>query len=161
MKNARPLLVILISIIVGAAAVAVAARWVATQASISTTQVVVASRDLEVGTRLAADMVKTVEWPAGTSLKDPVTVPDKVYERVVNAQVLRGEPIVEAKLAPRGEKGGLSAVLEQGTRAITVKVNEIVGVAGFALPGNYVDVMVNAADDRNLSVSKIVLERIL
>lgn len=161
MKNARPLVVILVSIIVGAAAVAVAARWVATQASIATTQVVVAARDLDVGTRLRPDMVQVVEWPANAALKEPFTSVDKVQERVINTQVLRGEPIVAGKLAAPGEKGGLSAVLEQGTRAITVKVNEIVGVAGFALPGNYVDVMVNTPDESNRAVSKIVLQRIL
>lgn len=161
MKNARPLLVILISIVVGAAAVMIAAQWVTRQASIATTKVVVAARDLEVGTRLRADMLQVVDWPAGASLKEPFAAPEKLNERVINAQVLRGEPIVAAKLAPPGEKGGLSAVLGQGNRAITVKVNEIVGVAGFALPGNYVDVMVNASDDANLPVSKIVLERIL
>jgi pilus assembly protein CpaB len=74
--------------------------------------------------------------------------------------VLRGEPILAARLAPEGEKGGLSAVLETGKRAITVKVNEIVGVAGFALPGNYVDVMVNTPDENGRQLSKIVLERI-
>lgn len=161
MKNARPLLAILISIVVGAVAVMVAAQWVARQASIATTKVVVAARDLEVGTRLRADMLQLVDWPAGASLKEPFSAPEKIYERVINTQVLRGEPIVAAKLAPPGEKGGLSAVLGQGNRAITVKVNEIVGVAGFALPGNYVDVMVNTPDDANHPVSKIVLERIL
>ena len=161
MKNARPLLVILVSLIVGAAAVAVAARWVATQASIATTQVVVAARDLEVGTRLGPDMVQVVDWPAGVALKEPFASADKVKDRVINTQVLRGEPIVAGKLAAPGEKGGLSAVLEQGTRAITVRVNEIVGVAGFALPGNYVDVMVNTPDESNRPVSKIVLQRIL
>lgn len=161
MKNARPLLAILISIVVGAAAVMVAAQWVARQASIATTKVVVAARDLEVGTRLRADMLQLVDWPAGASLKEPFSAPEKIHERVINTQVLRGEPIVAARLAPPGEKGGLSAVLGQGNRAITVKVNEIVGVAGFALPGNYVDVMVNTPDDANRPVSKIVLERIL
>ena len=161
MKNARPLLAILVSIVVGAVAVMVAAQWVARQASIATTKVVVAARDLEVGTRLRADMLQLVDWPAGASLKEPFSAPEKIYERVINTQVLRGEPIVAARLAPPGEKGGLSAVLGQGNRAITVKVNEIVGVAGFALPGNYVDVMVNTPDDANRPVSKIVLERIL
>lgn len=161
MKNARPLLALLISIVVGAVAVMVAAQWVARQASIATTKVVVAARDLEVGTRLRADMLQLVDWPAGASLKEPFSASEKIYERVINTQVLRGEPIVAAKLAPPGEKGGLSAVLGQGNRAITVKVNEIVGVAGFALPGNYVDVMVNTSDDANRPVSKIVLERIL
>jgi len=161
MKNARPWVVILVSIVIGAAAVAVAARWVAHQANIATTQVVVAARDLDVGTRLRPDMVQVVEWPAGTPLNEPFTDTGKVVDRVINAQVLRGEPIVAAKLAAPGASGGLSAVLGEGRRAITVRVNEIVGVAGFALPGNYVDVMVNTPDESNKPVSKIVLERIL
>lgn len=161
MKNARPWLIMLISILVGAAAVVVAARWVTQQASIATRKVAVATRDLEVGTRLRPDMVQLVDWPAGAPLKDPFGQVEPLYDRVINTQVLRGEPILAARLAPPGEKGGLSAVLEEGKRAITVKVNEIVGVAGFALPGNYVDVMVNTPDDANRPVSKIVLERIL
>jgi pilus assembly protein CpaB len=74
--------------------------------------------------------------------------------------MLRGEPLLLSKLAPMGEKGGLSSVLAPGQRAVTVKVNEIMGVAGFALPGNYVDVMVNTPDGENQPVSKIVIERI-
>jgi pilus assembly protein CpaB len=73
---------------------------------------------------------------------------------------LRGEPLLQSKLAAVGEKGGLSSVLEPGQRAVTVKVNEIMGVAGFALPGNFVDVMVNTPDSQNQPVSKIVIERI-
>ncbi|HET8746394.1 MAG TPA: Flp pilus assembly protein CpaB [Ramlibacter sp.] len=161
MKNARPWLIILTSVVVGAAAVVLAARWVAQQASVATQKVVVAVRDLDVGTRLRPDMLQVVDWPSGAPLKEPYAETDKVVDRVLNTQVLRGEPIVASRLAAPGEKGGLSAVLEEGRRAITVKVNEIVGVAGFALPGNYVDVMVNTADDANKAVSKIVLERIL
>jgi pilus assembly protein CpaB len=74
--------------------------------------------------------------------------------------VLRGEPLLQSKLAAEGEKGGLSSVLAPGQRAVTVKVNEIMGVAGFALPGNFVDVMVNMPDGENQPVSKIVIERI-
>lgn len=161
MKNARPLLVILISIIVGAAAVALAAKWVSNRGKVATTGVVVAAQDIEVGTRLTSKMLQVVEWPTTAPLKDSFNSPDKLADRVVNTQVLRGEPVVASKLAPPGEKGGLSAVLEDGKRAVTVKVNEIVGVAGFALPGNYVDVMVNTPDESNNAVSKIVLERIL
>ena len=155
------MLVILISVVLGAAAVAVAGRWVVRQAHVATARVVVASRDLDVGTRLRVDMLEVVDWPAGLRLNESFADPRNLSDRVVNTQVLRGEPIVAAKLAPLGALGGLSAVLDAGQRAITVKVNEIVGVAGFALPGNYVDVMVNAPDDADRPVSKIVLERIL
>jgi pilus assembly protein CpaB len=74
--------------------------------------------------------------------------------------ILRGEPILASKLAAIGQQGGLSSVLKEGKRAVTVKVNEVVGVAGFALPGNYVDVMAYLPDRDNDPVSKIVLERI-
>jgi pilus assembly protein CpaB len=161
MRNSRALVVILSSVIVGAAAVAVASHWVVRQAHFATVKVVVAGRDLEVGTRLRADMLDIVDWPAGLQIKESFADPRVVSDRVINAPVLRGEPILAAKLAPIGELGGLSAVLDEGQRAITVKVNEVVGVAGFALPGNYVDVMVNAPDEAERPVSKIVLERIL
>ncbi|HBA08267.1 MAG TPA: Flp pilus assembly protein CpaB, partial [Methylotenera mobilis] len=81
--------------------------------------------------------------------------------------LLRGEPVLESKLAPVGATGGLSAVIGQGNRAMTVRVNDVVGVAGFALPGNYVDIVVNTEDETvkaenvNKSISKIVLEHIM
>jgi pilus assembly protein CpaB len=79
---------------------------------------------------------------------------------VLKTSVLRDEPLSEAKLAPAGTLGGLSALIAEGKRAITVRVNDVVGVAGFALPGNFVDIIVNTqSNDR--AISKIVLERIL
>jgi pilus assembly protein CpaB len=86
---------------------------------------------------------------------------------VTKAAIQRGEPVSEARLAPVGSRAGLSAVIAGGKRAMTVKVNEVVGVAGFALPGNYVDIMVSTqnegaqANNKDLQISKIVLERIL
>jgi pilus assembly protein CpaB len=92
----------------------------------------------------------------------------QVQDRVVKVGVLRGEPLLERKLAPVGTLGGLSAVIAEGKRAMTVRVNDVVGVAGFALPGNYVDVMVNAQQDKQKDkgeegkqISKTVLERVL
>jgi pilus assembly protein CpaB len=79
----------------------------------------------------------------------------------------RGEPVLEARLAQSGAAGGLSALVAQGRRAMTVRVNDVVGVAGFALPGNYVDILVSTQDARHAggdgagSISKLVLERIL
>jgi pilus assembly protein CpaB len=101
-----------------------------------------------------------VSWPKAALIQDPLTSLDQAQDRVIQTAVWRGEPLLMNKLAPIGEKGGLSSVLAQGQRAITVKVNEIVGVAGFALPGNYVDVMVNTQDTQSQPVSKIVIERI-
>jgi len=105
--------------------------------------------------------------PMGTLPSGAFAEAAKLDGRVVLVSIQRGEPLTEARLAPVGTKGGLSAVVPEGKRAMTVRVNDVVGVAGFALPGTYVDVMVNTQDeraqrgDRNHSISKIVLERIL
>lgn len=160
MRNLRPFGVLMIALILGLAAAGYAAKWLQEQNEGSTQQVLVAARDLQMGTRLMPDMMTTLAWPKAASLKDPLIRMDQAVGRVIRIPVLRGEPFLMNKLAPIGDKGGLSSVLSEGQRAVTVKVNEIVGVAGFALPGNYVDVMVNTPDQMNQPVSKIVLERI-
>lgn len=174
MRNTRALLMIVISIALALAAVLLASRWVMRQTTVATTRVVVASKDVDLGTKLTPDMLRLRDWPAGSVpqgsfddvnalLKDPQTQ----NPRVVRVTLQTGEPILESKLAPVGTQGGLSAVISQGKRAITVRVNDVIGVAGFALPGNYVDILVNTEDEaaraqgQERTVSKIVLERIL
>lgn len=161
MKSARPYMMITFSILAGIAAVVLGARWLASQASMSTQEVVVAARDIDLGSSLNASMLQVVRWPASSIPAGTIGNIEVLDTRVVRTSVLRGEPLVEGKLAPVGTKGGLSAVIGSGQRAITVKVNEVIGVAGFALPGNYVDVMVNVRDEKDKQISKIVLERIL
>jgi pilus assembly protein CpaB len=151
---------LVLAIGMGMAAVAMAAVWLNSRASLLTTHVVVAREDVQIGTRLQPAMLELVDWPSASPLKNPLTSIEQATDRVVNMPLIKGEPISTAKLAAKGETGGLSAVLREGRRAVTVKVNEIVGVAGFALPGNYVDVMVNTPDSQNNLVSKIVIERI-
>ena len=151
---------LVLAIGMGMAAVAMAAVWLNSRASLLTTHVVVAREDVQIGTRLQPGMLELVDWPSASPLKNPLTSIEQASDRVVNMPLVKGEPISTAKLAAKGETGGLSAVLREGRRAVTVKVNEIVGVAGFALPGNYVDVMVNTPDSQNNLVSKIVIERI-
>lgn len=160
MRNIRPAVMLVLAIGMGMAAVAMAAVWLNSRASLLTTHVVVAREDVQIGTRLQPGMLELVDWPSASPLKNPLTSIEQATDRVVNMPLVKGEPISTAKLAAKGETGGLSAVLREGRRAVTVKVNEIVGVAGFALPGNYVDVMVNTPDSQNNLVSKIVIERI-
>jgi len=160
MKNIRPLVFMVLALLLGLAAAAYAANWLQKQGSEATVAVLVAKRDLPMGTRLQPDMLETVRWPKAALIQDPLSTWEQAQDRVIQMTVLRGEPLMMSKLAPVGEKGGLSSVLSPGQRAITVKVNEIVGVAGFALPGNFVDVMVNTADEKEQPISKIVIERI-
>jgi len=152
---------IVLSLLAGVAAVGFGARWLGEQASVATSGVVVASRDIELGSVLNASMLQVATWPSGSMPSGAINDVKALESRVVKTTVMRGEPVLETKLAPVGTKGGLSAVISAGKRAITVRVNEVVGVAGFALPGNYVDVMVNTQDEKDKPISKIVLEKIL
>ena len=162
MKNLRPLVMILLSLAIGLAAMTVAARWLRDRSVQQTRTVLIALHDLSAGTRLDRSMFEVVQWPrdAAQALAPALSRPEDAEGRVITSPLLRGEPLLQTRLAAEGEMGGLSALLQEGRRAVTVKVNEIVGVAGFALPGNFVDVMVHTTDPQNQPISRIVLERI-
>jgi pilus assembly protein CpaB len=169
MKNKRAIVMMAIAILFGLAAVVLASRWLLKQPSGNAGRIVVAASDVNLGQRLTPDMLKLADWPVDSLPKGAYDDPQKVTGRVLKSSVLRGEPVSDAKLAPAGTLGGLSALITEGKRAITVRVNDVIGVAGFALPGNYVDIIVSTqkeqpASDRSgapQSISKIVLERIL
>lgn len=165
MKSRRALIMLLVSVVAGVAAVLLAARWLGEQAASASTRVVVATRDLDLGQPLQASMLQEIAWPAGSEPVGAFSDAKTLEGRVVRTSVFKGEPVLEPKLAPVGTKGGLDSVIKEGHRAITVKVNEVVGVAGFLVPGSYVDLLVNIQEDRSGgasgTISKIVLERIL
>jgi pilus assembly protein CpaB len=160
MKGARALIMLVLALVAGVGAVVLASRWLNEHNASTTTQVAVAARDLNLGTALETNQITLVSWPAHAVPKGAFRDKASLQGRVTSTGLQAGEPVLEARLAPIGTKGGLSALISEGKRAITVRVNEVVGVAGFALPGNYVDVMVNT-DDEGRPISKIVLERIL
>ena len=170
MKNKRALVMLAVAVLFGVAAVALAWKWLQGQVSANSNRVVVATTDVNRGQRLQREMLTMVERPTKDVPKDAFTDPMALTERVLKSNLSKGEVVSEAKLAPAGTMGGLSALISEGKRAITVRVNDVIGVAGLALPGNYVDVIVHTERDPaagehaqrgTLSVSKIVLERIL
>ncbi len=167
MRNTRALIMMVAAVIAGLGAVVIGARWLSQQATSSANKLVVAGSDIDLGSRLTPAMLKAVEWPAGSMPKGAFANPADLDSRVLRTSVLSGEPVLESKLAPMGSKGGLSAVVAEGKRAMTVRVNDVVGVAGFALPGNYVDIIVNTQEEgakganKDQTISKIVLEHIL
>jgi len=167
MRNTRALIMMVAAVIAGLGAVIIGARWLSQQATSSANKLVVAGSDIDLGSRLTPAMLKAVEWPAGSMPKGAFANPADLDSRVLRTSVLSGEPVLESKLAPMGSKGGLSAVVAEGKRAMTVRVNDVVGVAGFALPGNYVDIIVNTQEEgaqgqnKDQTISKIVLEHIL
>ncbi len=169
MKNIRGLVMMGVALLLAVAAVLVAARWINARASGATNKVAVAQVDIALGSRVLPETVRMVDWPSNAIPPGAFNDPKALESRVSRTTIQRGEPIMESKLAPPGTQGGLSAVVSPGKRAMTVRVNDVVGVAGFAMPGNFVDVLVNTQGekpkngntDKDPSISKIVLEHIL
>jgi pilus assembly protein CpaB len=110
---------------------------------------IIAARPLSLGTVLADADVKSIEW-TGTAL--PVgyaTSKADVIGRGVMSPLAENEPILDGKLAPRGAGGGLPVIIDTGKRALTMRVNDVSGVAGFVTPNTRVDVLLTIADKVN------------
>ncbi|NIA00044.1 Flp pilus assembly protein CpaB [Massilia sp. CCM 8734] len=166
MKNLKALGLIAFALLIGLVAAVYAAGWVSRQGGVTVNKVVVAAVDIDPGSKINAEMLSQLDWPAGATPPAAFKSAAELQDRIARVSILRGEPLLDGKLAPLGTKGGLSAVIAEGKRAMTVRVNDVVGVAGFALPGNYVDVMVNAQQEKSgaeegKQISKTVLERVL
>ena len=121
--------------------------------------VVVATRAVAMGTLLTADDVRVVNFPAATPLKGVFADTGEVLKRGLLASVVENEPITATKLAPLEAGGGLPPQIHPGMRAISVKVNEVIGVAGFVQPGARVDVVVTLRQQSD-STSRIVVSNV-
>jgi pilus assembly protein CpaB len=105
-------------------------------------QYVAASANMEAGQAIKAENLRLVEWPASVPLPGAFTTPQALVGRIVMYPLAAGEPILERQLASPGSGAGLSVKIPDGMRAISLRSDEIVGVAGFLLPGTHVDVLV-------------------
>ena len=117
------------------------------QVEVGTIPVVVAVERIAVGTRLTANHLKVIAWPARTPLTGAFADPKELVDRGVVATLAANEPVTDSKVATAGVGAGLPPVIPQGMRAMSVKVNEVIGVAGFVLPGTRVDVLVTVRED--------------
>lgn len=161
MQSKRAIVMLVLSMLAGVVAVILASRWLGQQASGDRSTVLVATGDLELGQAITPQMLQPVAWPSAAQPVGAFNDMKKLEGRVVRASIYKGEPVLEPKLAPEGTKAGLDSIIKAGHRAITVKVNEVVGVAGFLAPGSFVDLLVNIKDEREKAISRVVLERIM
>lgn len=111
---------------------------------LSMTKIVVAARDLELGTVLKEEDLKLADWPGEVPLGASARTQDLVGRGVIN-KIFAKEPILDVRLAPKGAGGGFAAIIPKGMRAVAVPVNEVVGVAGFVVPGMHVDVLISGS----------------
>ena len=103
--------------------------------SAPTQPVVVADSNLSLGAELRSSDLRVIDWPAGGVPDGAFDDTSQVVGRGVIAAMVRHEPILDAKLAPRDAGAGLPPVIPAGLRAVSVRVNEVIGVAGYVLPG--------------------------
>lgn len=118
------------------------ASRITTKAAPSSVTVVVAGRKLDLGTVLRDADLKSADWP-GTPPPGAVLKKDDLIGRGVISTIYESEPVLETRLAPKGAGGGLAAIIPKGMRAVAVRVNDVVGVAGFVVPGMRVDVLIS------------------
>lgn len=110
---------------------------------VPTTRVIAAAEDIKLGSVLGPSDLTSVEFAGGSVPKGAFLKPADVIGRGVISEIYQGEPILESRLAPKGSGGGLAATIPDGMRACAVKVDDVVGVAGFVTPGMRVDVLVS------------------
>jgi len=162
-----------IAVVFGLLAVFVAQGWLNYQAElnrktvaptpqqVATRTIVVASAPMRFGTHVVPDSLREVSWPdaaipAGTySSIAELTAGGK---RIVLASIERNEPILRTKITGPGQKATLSAVIQDGMRAVTVRTNDVEGVAGFVLPGDHVDVLLTRQQERTNGTNDVVIQ---
>ncbi len=165
------MLLLVLAIFFGGAAAYMASGWLKskslqTQTAVQrteTTPVVVAAKEIVAGSVLNKDLVKVVDWPRANLVAGAISEPGKLDGRVIRHPLIAGEVILEGKLAPMGTLGGLAGIIQNDKRAVTVKVDEASGVAGFVMPGNRIDILLTMDKNefKDDPITKSVLQNIL
>jgi pilus assembly protein CpaB len=148
------LFVLCLAIVMGGVAAFLARSWLQSHAraslgdeSIGT--IVVAAQPLGFGTTLTADKVSEIAWAARALPEGAFVSKEELFKygtRAVLSALDRNEPVLKTKITGPGQRGSLSVILEEGKRAVTVRVDDVRGVAGFILPGDFVDVVLISED---------------
>jgi pilus assembly protein CpaB len=162
------------AVVFGLLAVFLAQSWLNSQAemrlrsieaqkkTIPTQTIVVASKPLRFGNELTAMSLREIAWPEGAV---PAGTFNKISDlmsegrRVVLTAIEANEPILASKITGPGQRATLSAVIRDGMKAVTVRVNDVEGVAGFVLPGDRVDIMLTRQQDKN-AATDVVLQNV-
>ena len=145
-RNAR--LALVLAVALGAAGVAsfvvfrVVSAMPVREVEVASIEIVAAAKPIPVGTIVTQDHLKLVAWPQRNPVAGSFTKIEDVVNRGAIAELAENEPLTASKLAAAGVGGGLPPTIPEGMRAISVRTNEVVGVAGFVIPGTRVDVLV-------------------
>jgi pilus assembly protein CpaB len=169
MRNKRLIIAVLAAVVFGLIAAVSVQRYLSSAQSYTRNlnNVVVAKVDIPLGSRIIPEQLEIAQFPANVTPEGAIgVIDDNLIGRVVIASISPREPLTESRLAPVGAAGGLSSMIPEGYRAMTVKVDDVVGVSGFIMPGTLVDVVVvisppkGAGQQQEDMISKIVLQNI-
>jgi pilus assembly protein CpaB len=160
--NKKALVVLILALVMGAFTAFWVNRMMKSQAKSSSSQmrkVVIAVATVPIGSQIRADQVRVEEWPkAPDGTFDDVS---KVVDRVTMSEIVISEPILSSRLAAVGSAAGVVSIIPQGMRAMAVKVDEVIGVAGFIFPGTYVDVVATVLQGmEGESASRVILQNV-
>lgn len=166
MRNKRLLFVLAGAAVFGLLAAVSVNRYLSNAQAFSRNmnEVVVAKVDIPLGTTIVAEQLTKVQLPSSAIPDGAFNATEKLAGRVAVVNIAAREPVTDFKLAPEGSAGGLSSVIPEGYRAMTVKVDDVIGVAGFLRPGAMCDVLtvIEQAGDvgRRNFISKIVIQNV-
>ena len=168
----RGLILLIFALMLGGVAVFLARDYmesqnqlvVAEKPQLAVTTVVVARNTLYFGNRLEREHVREIAWPAGNvppgAFKTIDEILDGEEERIVLRRIEANEPIFGAKISGFGGRASLSSRVEKGMRAVTIRVNDVNGVAGFVLPGDRVDVLLTREVTKGNPISDVLLQNV-
>jgi pilus assembly protein CpaB len=167
MFKRRGMFLMFVSLFMGVAAAWAANNWVQSrlgptgQKAVETDTVIAAAMDIPYGTDLEARHIKVMTLPKGTAPENAIRDAAEVEGKVATTDILRGEILMKDRFAEHGTGSTLAALIEKGMRAVTVRVDDVIGVAGFLLPGNRVDVLASRMDQRShRAVTETILKNL-
>lgn len=166
----RPLIVLALALFLAAVAVIIARNWMLGQSrdtaaveQAQTVKLVVAAAALKFGDRLAKENLRFIDWPAGNVPDGTFKSAEELLEpqpRVALQAIQPNELILASKVTGPGQRASLSAVITTGMRAMTIRVNDVLGVAGFVLPGDRVDIMLTREIVKDQPITDVLLQNV-
>ena len=167
MRNKRLIIAVLAAVAFGLIAAVSVSRYLtnAQEYTRNLSNVVIAKTDIEIGSRIIAEQLSVAQFPRNVAPDGTFhKIDEKLVGRVAVVRISAREPITETRLAPEGTAAGLSAIIPEGYRAMNVRVDDVVGISGFIMPGTLVDIVVVIEPPDNTQnrerISKIVLQNI-
>lgn len=167
MRNKRLIIAVLAAVAFGLIAAVSVSRYLASaqEYTRNLSNVVIAKTDIEVGSRIIAEQLSVAQLPRNVAPDGTFNkIDDKLVGRIAVVRISAREPITDSRLAPEGSAAGLAAIIPEGYRAMNVRVDDVVGISGFIMPGTLVDIVVVIEPPENTQnrerISKIVLQNI-